>query len=136
MGKVKPKVGLLPAEALFLVARTMAYGNGQNGRSPGDWKQVYATGDPAKLEELREKALRHLLQLQDETFDQESGLHHAAHAAADLLILLACWIKNGLDLTSAHRASGPAMQAAVQSALARMSAEGAPPGADRKRDLP
>lgn len=78
----KPKWSLLPYDALLPVVRVMEYGAAKYGRD--NWM--------AGMEwtRLADAAVRHLLDwLRGEDNDRESGLPHLAHAACNLLFLLA-----------------------------------------------
>lgn len=77
----KPELDYLPYEALVQVARVFSFGAQKYGKD--NWK--------AGIEDRRliNAALRHLHKLADGTYeDEESGLPHAAHCIAGLMMLL------------------------------------------------
>lgn len=81
-GVTKPPLGLLPAPAVAHVAMAFADGSKKYGRA--NWREdavTWSTYDNA--------ARRHMaLYESGETHAQDSGVHHLAHAAACLMILL------------------------------------------------
>lgn len=77
----KARTDLLSPTALLEIARVMGYGatkyGAQNWRKGIAWSRVYAA------------VQRHLLAWQDgETYDQETGINHLAHASCGLMFLL------------------------------------------------
>lgn len=77
----KIMVDLLPSEALLEVAKVMTFGakkyGKHNWRKGIEWSRVYAA------------AQRHMMQWNSgETYDEETGLSHLAHACVNLLFLL------------------------------------------------
>jgi hypothetical protein len=82
VGVTKPQLNLVPSSLIIHVAKAMENGAAKYG--PYNWrdKKVRATIYIAA-------AQRHLLSLLDgEDFAQDSGVHHAAHAAACMGIIL------------------------------------------------
>jgi dATP/dGTP diphosphohydrolase/uncharacterized protein DUF4406 len=82
LGVTKPQLDLVPSSLIIHVAKAMENGAAKYG--PYNWrdKKVRATIYIAA-------AQRHLLSLLDgEDFAQDSGVHHAAHAAACMGIIL------------------------------------------------
>lgn len=81
-GVAKPPLGLLPAPAVAHVAMAFADGDRKYGRA--NWREkpvTWSTYDNA--------ARRHIaLYESGETHAQDSGVHHLAHAAACLMILV------------------------------------------------
>lgn len=76
----KPRMGLLPGDALRDVATVMTFG--ANKYSADNWKQV----EPARFTHA---LFRHLSAYIDgEVFDQETELPHMAHIATNALFLL------------------------------------------------
>ena len=78
----KPDYSLIPPYALDDVAKVLTYGAQKYDRH--NWKQ---------LENLDTRyfaaAQRHLWALQrDETLDEETGIHHAAHAICCMMFML------------------------------------------------
>lgn len=83
----KPKVELLPSEALLSVGNTLGYGakkyGANNWRSGMEWSRMYGA------------AMRHLLLWNHgEDKDVESGQSHLSHAICCLLFLLEYSINN------------------------------------------
>jgi hypothetical protein len=77
----KPRMDLIPAEALWEVGKVMTLGmvkySAHNWRSGFQWSRLYAA------------AQRHLNQwIIDEGPDKDSGLSHLSHAACCILMLL------------------------------------------------
>lgn len=77
----KIRVDLLPSESLFEVAKVMTFGatkyGTHNWRKGMDWSRVYAA------------AQRHMMKWNaGDTYDDETGLNHLAHACVNLLFLL------------------------------------------------
>lgn len=77
----KLRVDLLPSEALFEVAKVLTFGAGKYGehnwRQGIEWSRVYAA------------AQRHMMKWNaGQTYDDETGINHLAHACANLLFLL------------------------------------------------
>src|SRR3990167_2305510 len=85
--KGKIPLQLLPAQPIALVAEVIEYGASKYGRN--NWREGL------DWTELAGAALRHIFKwLSGENFDKESGLHHLAHAASNLLYLLE-WARTG-----------------------------------------
>lgn len=84
----KPKMTLLPFNALEYCARVQEFGNSKPGRTPLDW-----ASRPAQ--DLVDAALRHIGKDQYVLgiSDEESGLMHLAHAAQSLLLALAIMVE-------------------------------------------
>ena len=79
----KAPLSLIPFKALHKVANVRAYGDAKY--EPDSWRKV-----PNAKREYVNAALRHLGAHSDgELLDPESGLSHLAHAACNLLFLLA-----------------------------------------------
>lgn len=76
------RYSLLPGRALAEVVDAFAHGAAKH--APGDWA---TRGD---TDHYYDKAMRHLeaYRVRGEELDAESGVHHLAKAAADLLIML------------------------------------------------
>jgi hypothetical protein len=79
--RLKPRVELLPVDALLEAAKVFAYGAAKyedwNWAKGISWAQTYAS------------VLRHLFAWQrGEDIDPESGLPHAAHALSQMMILV------------------------------------------------
>jgi hypothetical protein len=87
----KPGVQWLPFQALEEVARVLDFGAGKYGRD--NWRKG------ANWMEFAGSALRHIGKwLRGENLDQESLLHHLAHAACNCLFLLEYWLtETGTD---------------------------------------
>lgn len=82
IGATKAPLSFLPFGALVPVAQVMVNGAKKYGRA--NWRQ-YSVQRTIYLE----AALRHIAaDLEGETIDPESGLPHAAHAVAGLLIMM------------------------------------------------
>lgn len=76
----KPKISLVPHSALIEVARVMTFGAAKYG--PYNWKQGM------DWSRLYSAAQRHQMQFwMGEDIDPESGIHHLAHAACNILML-------------------------------------------------
>jgi hypothetical protein len=76
----KPKIGLLPYFALSQCAVVREY---------GDSKYFIDSWQDVDVYHLVDAALRHLLKYcSGAKFDDESGLHHLAHAATSTLLAL------------------------------------------------
>lgn len=81
-GNAKPAIGLIPGPALVHIAA--AFADGADKYGPANWRD-----DPVSTTTYLNAALRHLLSYQDgERNASDSGVHHLAHAAACLAILL------------------------------------------------
>ena len=76
----KPRMSLIPYEALELVARAFESGL-KGGKQPHDWKQK----DPQLFVDA---LLRHAGRVDADKPDPDSGLPHAALAACNALIIL------------------------------------------------
>lgn len=85
---VKPEAyDLIPWEAMDEVARV--YGMGAQKYAPHNWRKGYEWGKTIA------SAFRHITSwVRGESYDDESGLHHLAHAVFHLLALIA-WEKDG-----------------------------------------
>lgn len=77
----KPGMDLLPYDALVEIAKVLDFG-----------KEKYAAGNWAngiQLSRLIAAAERHIGEFKEgRDFDTESGLHHTAHAACNLLFII------------------------------------------------
>lgn len=83
IGMTKPSLRLVPPALEIQVSRAMAEGAAKYG--PYNWR----TGPPVQLTIYIEAAKRHLAALLDgEDIDPESGIPHAAKAAACMAIIL------------------------------------------------
>lgn len=88
MSPDKPNMFVVPPEALLAVGEVMSLGAGKHPlqayRDPGyDWTELYNS------------TMRHLLRwadLNQSDYDEESDVSHLAHAAANVLMLLASQI--------------------------------------------
>lgn len=77
----KPPIGLIPASALLEEAAVMGYGEKKYGRD--NWRKGLQWTRAA------DAALRHILAWQEgQDFDPETGLHHLAHARANMAFLI------------------------------------------------
>jgi hypothetical protein len=87
----KPRLELLPPDALITVAKVFGYG----AQKYADWNWC----EGFKWSRLHGAALRHLLAWQSgEDVDPESGLPHLAHAGCCVLMLLAHQLRKlGVD---------------------------------------
>lgn len=86
----KPRVDLLPIGGLFAVAEVMAYGARKYGER--NWQSGI------QHSKLVGSCLRHVFKrLRGEVLDDESGLPHLAHAAANLLMVLDMLTTPGAD---------------------------------------
>ena len=84
LDKDKPRVDLMLggfSKALLAVAEVTTYG--ANKYSPNGWTEV---SDP--ITRYADAKARHMMQGYTETYDQESGLYHAAHEAWNALAVL------------------------------------------------
>lgn len=77
----KPRMDLLPSEALLEVAKVLTFGakkyGAHNWRKGIEWSRVYAA------------AQRHMMKWNSgETYDEETGLNHLAHACVNMMFLL------------------------------------------------
>lgn len=78
----KPDYSLLPPNALEETVKVLTFG--AKKYSPGNWKKLNSAWT-----RYFAAAQRHMWALQkDEENDPESGYHHAAHAACNLLFML------------------------------------------------
>ena len=94
----KAPLCLLPLDPLGAVSGAMEYGIA-SGRTAWNWIERGADNE-RRMEEYVSAALRHTLAIIDpskDEFDDDSGIHHAAHACASLLIYLH---KRGISYTS------------------------------------
>ena len=81
-GKAKPSLALVPGPALIHIAT--AFADGADKYGPANWRD-----DPVSTSTYVNAAFRHLLSYYDGERDAEdSGVHHLAHAAACLCILI------------------------------------------------
>lgn len=77
----KPRMDLLPFDALYEVAKVLSFGTEKY--SENSWKKVEAKRYEAAM-------LRHLAQYKaGELLDKESGLTHLSHLACNALFILA-----------------------------------------------
>jgi hypothetical protein len=77
----KPRTDLIPPQPLLEVARVYTYGADKYGAD--NWRNA------PSLRRYLAAAQRHVLAFQDgEDLDDESGLHHLAHAACNMLIMM------------------------------------------------
>lgn len=80
-------MSLIPQKSLVELGNVMTHGAGKYGphnwRAGMDWSRLLSA------------AMRHMAQWNEgESIDEESGLNHLAHAAANLLMLLEYEIKS------------------------------------------
>lgn len=81
-GKAKPAISLIPATSLVHIADAFRDGAAKYG--PANWRN-----DPVSVTTYADAALRHLFAWFDgEETAEDSGVHHLAHAAACLCILM------------------------------------------------
>lgn len=79
----KPDYSLLPWDALEEVVKVFQFGAKKHSRD--GWKDI-----PDAVQIYHQASARHLAELfKGNGIDNESGLHHEAHLAADALIALA-----------------------------------------------
>lgn len=84
----KPRIGLLPPEIIWRMARVMEAGAKKYGEA--DYENL-----PNGSEHI-EKALRHIYRhLRGRPIDAETGEPHLVHAACDLVIAAFLELKNG-----------------------------------------
>lgn len=94
----KPAVELLPPRATLQVGRVMGYGEDKYPRKIEE-EPNYLHGVGVRPAKLMGSVLRHVLHyLAGEWLDQESGLPHLAHAAADAMMALEVELKRGRPL--------------------------------------
>lgn len=80
--KDKPRYSLLPPDALRKIVDVFEYG--ARKYEPNNWRFVYPSS------RYYDAVLRHLEAWRcGQQYDEESGLHHLAHAACSAMILLA-----------------------------------------------
>lgn len=100
-GQGKIPMGILPFNALTLVAEVMSEGRGEHGLN--DWRE-----NPKPWSEHFNAALRHLFAwLCGQNNDPESGLSHLAHLATRILFLLEYTVV-GLGLDDRFKYGGKA----------------------------
>lgn len=81
-GQAKPSIALVPGPAVIHIAN--AFADGATKYGPANWRD-----DPVSTSTYINAALRHLLSYYDGERDAaDSGVHHLAHAAACLCIIL------------------------------------------------
>ena len=83
----KAPLALLPLGSLGAVAGVFEHGSLKYTK----WNWQDDSQAQARMEELLNATLRHVFAINDpsqDEFDEESGIHHAAHAVASLLIYL------------------------------------------------
>lgn len=79
----KPKWNLLPLKAVEQVVRVFTFGAAKYGEN--NWRHL---ANPQKR--YSAAALRHITAWQEGEYrDPESGIHHLAHAACNLIFILA-----------------------------------------------
>ena len=103
----KPRMDLLPGDALVEIAKVLTHGankySPRNWEKGMDWHKLYA---PIQ---------RHLWKWwQGEELDKESGLHHLAHAACDVLMLQATVLR-GVGTDDRPRTNMPSGGTPIQS---------------------
>jgi hypothetical protein len=78
---LKPKMSLVPLRAMWEVGKVMSFG--AQKYAAYNWK------GGIKYTRLSDAALRHIIEfIEGEDMDSESGLHHLAHAACCITMLL------------------------------------------------
>lgn len=83
----KPEWDLLPMDAINEVARVLTYG--KKKYAARNWEKGMAWG------RLIGASMRHIAAfMKGEEKDPESGEHHLAHAACDVLFVLAYYLRN------------------------------------------
>lgn len=90
---VKAPLALLPRNALCAIAGVIEHG----AQKYAPWNWMDNSQAQARVEELHNALLRHVYSSSDPSqpdIDEESGIHHLAHAGACILILL---YKLGID---------------------------------------
>lgn len=82
-GRAKPSVGLIPGSALLHIAD--AFADGAEKYGPANWRD-----DPVSGSVYVNAAYRHIISWYDgrEENASDSGVHHLAHAAACLAIII------------------------------------------------
>lgn len=81
--KDKLRVDLIPTEFIEEVAKVFTFG--AKKYSPNNWKGF----NESQQNEILGSLLRHILEYQKgNKFDDESGLHHLAHAACNIAFIL------------------------------------------------
>lgn len=84
---VKAPLDLLPAKPLRAISAAMEYGAIKY--EPWNWQDT--SNNAKRVREQLAALLRHVLSASDPSepdYDEESGLHHLAHAGACVMILL------------------------------------------------
>lgn len=84
----KPPVEMLPFNALLSVADVMGYGETKYIRkSPDELNYLHGSGVEPKA--LLASAIRHIIKyMLGEEYDDESKMHHIAHASSDCMMAL------------------------------------------------
>lgn len=77
----KPRMDLIPSEALLEIAKVMGFGaekyGDHNWRNGMNWSRIYAA------------AQRHMAKWNSgDTYDEETKLNHLAHACVNMIFLL------------------------------------------------
>lgn len=82
-----PRMTLLPPRALTAVARVLTFGANKHGTST--WRHAFTADHTAASLKYADAALRHIFAwLGGEERDRESGEHHLAHVACNVLFIL------------------------------------------------
>lgn len=82
VGQLKPPVGLVPPVAILNIG--MAFADGARKYTPYNWRK-----DPVSASTYINAAMRHLMQWADgEERSADANVHHLAHAAACMCILM------------------------------------------------
>ena len=86
--KGKPAMEMVPFNALLSVADVMGYGETKYVRKSPD-ELNYLHGKGVEPKELLAGAMRHIAKyMLGQEYDDESGMHHIAHAASDCMMAL------------------------------------------------
>lgn len=104
IGVNKPPLHLLPLAGLAPVAKVMEHGAEKYGEV-ANWRRL-----GPNLTIYLSAALRHIYAMADgEDLDRDTGLSHAAHAAACMLIILDSKASGTLIDDRSHRGAGPSV---------------------------
>lgn len=94
----KEMMSLLPAEAMLELGKVMTYGAKKYEKE--NWRKGIS------YQRLMDAAQRHLLKFQSNQYpdtDDESNLHHIAHAAVNLIMLLQFELEGRTELDDRYK---------------------------------